>query len=98
MSSLLAAIVISAAVAEGEIDRQFVLNIDNRTITKPEYRAVTSVHISGGGVHVEAGAVVEARAITVKLRGVHGTVTFRGSLERLRQVIEKLEREKGERR
>lgn len=98
MSSLLAAIVISAAVAEGEMERQFVLSIDNRTITEPEYRAVTSVHISGRGVHVEAGAVVEARAITVKLRDVHGTVTFRGSLERLRQLIEKFEREKGERR
>jgi hypothetical protein len=68
----------------------FELNITERRITKQDFNASTSVEAgeeSARGLRLRIGVGVGAEQIDVLLRNVHGLVHFRGTLDRLLEVI-----------
>jgi hypothetical protein len=72
-------------------DETFVLNIDERRFTQTDFEASTAVDTEGGsrGVNVRIGVSLKAGSINLFLRNVHGNVRFRGTLERILEVIRK---------
>ncbi|MDQ6788050.1 MAG: hypothetical protein M3033_14695 [Acidobacteriota bacterium] len=67
------------------------LNITEERITETNFARSTAVELKDdnrGNLLVQVGVGVRAERIDVLLRGVFGHVTFRGSLESIRQRIE----------
>ena len=96
LCSLLLAVFICLAMAEkasaqqgsgarlAQTDETVDLNIPERRITEPNYRAATAVEIGPEqtrGVWLRVGVGVFATNIDVTLRNVSGRVRFRGTLE-----------------
>jgi hypothetical protein len=72
------------ASAQSQADETIDLNITERRIAEPNYRASTSVEIGPDqtrGVWLRVGVGVFANNIEVLLRNVTGRVRFRGTLE-----------------
>ena len=63
----------------------FELDIAERRIHRPDLHAGSSLRIEPGqgGIRIQIGAGLSARAIDVLLRNVHGTVRFRADTSRL---------------
>jgi hypothetical protein len=74
-----------------DANETFELNIDERRFTKTNFEASTAVDTDGGerGVNVRIGVSLTAGRIDVLLRNVHGNVRFRGTLDRILEVIGK---------
>ena len=72
-------------------DETFELNIAERRFTKENFEASTDVATDSGGrgVTVRVGVSLTAGKIEVLLRNVHGNVRFRGTLDRILEVIGK---------
>lgn len=71
-------------------DETFNLNITERRITEKDFFAATSVGFDrreGKNVSMNVGVEVRAGKINVLMRNVTGTVRFRGSLQRILDVI-----------
>jgi hypothetical protein len=68
----------------------FELNITERRITKLNFAASTAVEAgeeSARGLRLRIGVGVGAEQIDVLLRNVHGLVRFRGTLDRVLELI-----------
>jgi hypothetical protein len=71
-------------------DETFELNISERRITKLNFAASTSVEAgeeSAHGLRLRIGVGVGAEQIDVLLRNVHGMVRFRGTLDRVLELL-----------
>jgi hypothetical protein len=80
----------SPAQTRTNANETFELNITERRITKQDFNASTSVEAgeeSARGLRLRIGVGVGAEQIDVLLRNVHGLVHFRGTLDRLLEVI-----------
>ena len=74
-----------------QADELFVLDIKERRISEKNFVAATAVAIGGDdgtGVSVRAGVSLQAGSIEVLLRNVSGTVRFRGSLQRILDLVD----------
>jgi hypothetical protein len=80
---------VSAARLGPQADETFELDISERRFTKTDFEASTSVDTEGDsrGVNVRIGVSLNAGSISVFLRNVHGNVRFRGTLDRILEVI-----------
>ncbi len=73
-----------------QADELFVLDIKERRISERNFEAATAVAIGDDdrtGVSVKAGVSLQAQTIEVLLRKVSGTVRFRGSLQRILDLV-----------
>ena len=71
------------------VDETFDLNIDIRRITRENFEASTAVSTDGDQrVNVQIGVGLAAGRIEVLLRNVQGRVRFRGSLDRIFEIID----------
>ena len=73
-----------------EADETFTLNIAERRITEQDFAASTSVGFDrrdANGVSMQIGVALRAQRIDVTLRNVTGTVRFRGSVQRILDLI-----------
>jgi len=80
----------AVAVSSGaNVDEKFELNIDERRFTETDFEAATDVDTGGNarGVNVRIGVSLTAGRIDVLLRNVQGSVRFRGTLDRILEVI-----------
>ena len=74
-----------------EADETFDLNITERHIQEKDFHASTAVEIApnnGRDVRVQVGVAVRASTIDVTLRNVTGTVRFRGSLQKILNLLQ----------
>jgi len=79
-----------AAQTRSNADETFELNISERRITEQNFNASTSVEAgeeSARGLRLRIGVGVGAEQIDVLLRNVHGSVRFRGTLDRVLELI-----------
>ena len=73
-----------------QADELFVLDIKERRISEKDFEASTAVAAgadSQKGVRVQAGVLVQAQTIDVLLRNVKASVRFRGSLQRILDIL-----------
>jgi len=71
-------------------DETFDLNIDLRQITRENFEASTSVSTDNdSGLNLQVGVGLAAGRIDVLLRNVRGRVRFRGSLDRILEMIDR---------
>jgi hypothetical protein len=65
------------------------LNITERRYSQENFEASTAIRTNGDGneLKVQVGVAVAAGRIDLLLRNVHGTVRFRGTLQRIFEVI-----------
>ena len=77
------------AVSAPNVDETFQLSIDERRFTKTDFEASTDVDTGGepGGLNVRIGVSLTAGKIDVLLRNVQGKVRFKGTLDRILEVI-----------
>jgi hypothetical protein len=72
------------------VDETFDLNIDLRQITRENFEASTSVSTDNdSGLDLQVGVGLVAGRIDVLLRNVRGRVRFRGSLDRILEMIDR---------
>lgn len=79
-----------AAQTRSNANETFELNISERRITEQNFNASTSVEAgeeSARGLRLRIGVGVGAEQIDVLLRNVHGLVRFRGTLDRVLELI-----------
>jgi hypothetical protein len=69
------------------VDETFDLNIDERHYSQDDFAAATAVGVDEGNLKVQVGVALASGRIDVLLRNVHGQVRFRGSLDRILEVI-----------
>ena len=78
------------APARPNVDETFDLNIDVRQITRENYEASTSVSTDNDSrLNLQVGVGLAAGRIDVLLRNVRGRVRFRGSLDRVLEMIDR---------
>lgn len=83
-------VVQSDPVVRTEADENFELNIGERRITERDFAASTSVGIETPNreqLRLQVGVGLRAQSIDVLLRNVRGTVRFRGSIQRILDVV-----------
>ncbi|MFN2493659.1 MAG: hypothetical protein ABR501_12340 [Pyrinomonadaceae bacterium] len=69
-------------------DETFELNIDERRFTQENFKASTSVGTDGDtGLNLQVGVGLAADRIEVLLRNVRGSVRFRGTVDRVLEMI-----------
>jgi hypothetical protein len=70
-------------------DETFELKIDERSFTRVNFEASTSVGTdSDAALNLQIGVALAARRIDVLLRNVQGRVRFRGNLDRVLKVLD----------
>ncbi len=75
--------------APSNIDEVFDLNIDLRQVTRENFEASTAISTSGdSNLNVQVGVGVATGRIEFLLKNVQGRVRFRGSLERIFEIID----------
>ncbi|HKP45013.1 MAG TPA: hypothetical protein VJT50_00310 [Pyrinomonadaceae bacterium] len=73
-----------------ELNETFQLNIPERHINERNYDVATAVELATGDrndLRVRVGVGLHADTIDVRLRNVTGTVRFRGSLQRIVDLL-----------
>lgn len=70
-----------------DVNEDFELNIVERRITEADFQRSLSADLSADRLRLQVGVSASARQIDVTLRGVTGRVSFRASLERIRERI-----------
>ena len=80
------------AVVPGErtsADETFVLNIVERHYSQETFKASTALEktLDANRLALQVGVALASTKIDVVLRNVHGVVRFRGTLDRLLQII-----------
>jgi hypothetical protein len=76
--------------SRAESDESFELNIPDRRITQTNYEAGTAVELSPqdrNNLRLHIGVNLHADVIDVHLRNVTGRVRFRGSLQRILDLL-----------
>ena len=69
-------------------DETFELKIDERRFTRENFEASTAVRTDAGtALNVQIGVALTAGKIDVLLRNVQGHVRFRGTLERILEMM-----------
>jgi hypothetical protein len=78
-----------AASAATDVDETFELNIVERRYSQENFEASTAVATTSDDnkLSLQVGVALAAGRIELLLRNVHGVVRFRGTLNRLLQVI-----------
>jgi hypothetical protein len=73
-----------------DVDEAFELNIDERRIVRRDFSAATGVTTGNGSrnLDLQIGVALQAGSIQVLLRNVRGTVRFRGSLQRVLDLVD----------
>ncbi|HKO96918.1 MAG TPA: hypothetical protein VJU86_08000 [Pyrinomonadaceae bacterium] len=80
---------VPAATPRPNVDEIFELNIDLRQVTRENFEASTAVSTSGeSNLNVQVGVGVATGRIEFLLRNVQGRIRFRGSLERIFEIID----------
>jgi hypothetical protein len=71
------------------VNETFELNMDERRYSQESFEAATAVETkdSGANLNVQIGVALASGRIDVLLRNVHGRVSFRGSLNRIVEII-----------
>jgi hypothetical protein len=70
-------------------DETFELKIEERSFTRVNFEASTSVGTdSDAALNLQIGVALAARRIDVLLRNVQGRVRFRGNLDRVLKVLD----------
>jgi hypothetical protein len=71
------------------VDETFELNIDERHYSQESFEAATAVETKDGPdrLNLQIGVALASGRIDVLLRNVHGRVRFRGTLDRIFEVI-----------
>jgi hypothetical protein len=71
------------------VDETFELNIDERRYAQENFEASTAVGTKDGAdnLNLQVGVALVSGRIDVLLRNVHGRVRFRGTLDRILEVI-----------
>ena len=71
-------------------DESFELNIDQRRITSEDFEASTAIETdpNAQGLNLQIGVALAASHINVLLVNVRGRVRFRGSLERILDMLD----------
>ena len=70
------------------VDETFDLDIDERTFTRENFEASTSVATNpSAGLDLQVGVALSAGRIDVLLRNVRGQVRFHGTLDRVLDAI-----------
>lgn len=80
----------SAQEVRSSADETFELNITERRITERNFTASTAIEAgeeSARGLRLRIGVGVGAEQIDVLLRNVHGQVRFRGTLDRVLDLL-----------
>lgn len=82
---------VEPATVQLDSDQTFELNFDERRFSETDFEASTEVQTNGGshGLNVRIGVSLTAGRIDVLLRNVRGSVRFRGSLDRILEVLSK---------
>ena len=70
-------------------DQSFELNFDERRYSQADFEASTDVESASHGLNVRIGVSLTAGRIELLMRNVRGRVRFRGSLDRIFEVIGK---------
>jgi hypothetical protein len=73
-----------------QADESYELDIKERRIGETNYKASQAVEVGSDdpkAMHVEVGVALTATTIDVLLRNVSGSVRFRGSVQRIVDVI-----------
>ena len=80
---------VSAPQTRTKADETFELNIVERRYSQENFEASTAIGTGGDSqkLNLQIGVALVSGKIDVLLRNVHGTVRFRGNLERLFQII-----------
>jgi hypothetical protein len=78
-----------SSAARTNVDETFELNIDERRYSQENFEAATAVETNNapGNVHLQIGVALVSGRIDVSLRNVHGRVRFRGTLDRILEII-----------
>lgn len=74
-----------------QADETFELNVSEKHFTELDFEAGTSVGLAGTDqdrVSIQVGVAVRAQTIKVDLRNVTGTVRFRGSVQRILDLVQ----------
>lgn len=90
-SKTIAAKPVELATVQQDPDQMFELNFDERRFSQADFEASTDVETNGGsrGLNVRVGVSLTAGRIDVLLRNVRGSVRFRGSLDRIFEILGK---------
>ena len=80
---------VSPSTERPTADETFELNIDERRITEDNFEAATAVGTreNSHGLNLQIGVALSAARIDVLLRNVRGRVRFRGSIERVLDLL-----------
>lgn len=70
-------------------EETFELNIDERRYSQDNFQASTAVGIRGAAenLNLQIGVALAAGRIDVLMRNVHGRVRFRGTLDRIIEIL-----------
>lgn len=90
-AALICALSVSAAAQSGDttVSEEFDLNIAKEQIIENDFARSTEVAVELNNIRVNVGARVSAARVTFTLIGITGHVTFRGSLESIRERLER---------
>jgi hypothetical protein len=85
----IAASSVTPSTIPANIDEAFELNINERRYSQENFEAATAVGTTQGTdrLDLQIGVALTSGRIDVLLRNVHGRVRFRGTLDRIFEVI-----------
>jgi hypothetical protein len=71
------------------VNEAFELNIAERRYSQENFKAATAVGTEGraANLNLQVGVALAAGRIDLLLRNVHGSVRFRGTLDRILEII-----------
>lgn len=94
---VLAVVLLSASAnAQTSKDTNVVLDAAEKHIVRTQFHDDEAVTLSGnaaGGWRLYAGAAIDAQRIDLRLRNVRGQLRFRADWSRVRDVLDRVERE-----
>jgi hypothetical protein len=82
--------VIDQPATRTNVDETFELNIDERHYSQESFQAATAVGTKNPekNLDLQVGVALASGRIDVTLRNVHGSVRFRGTLDRILELFE----------
>lgn len=82
--------VVDQPATRTNVDETFELNIDERRYSQESFEAATAVGTknTGNNLDLQVGVALASGRIDLTLRNVHGSVRFRGTLDRILELFE----------
>jgi hypothetical protein len=80
---------VASSATRTHVNETFELNIDERHYSQENFEAATAVGTTNAtdNLNLQVGVALKAGRIDVLLRNVHGRVRFRGTLDRIMEII-----------